>query len=163
MSSQANNTNKFADIGKRLRALRKNIGLNQSEISDKLGFSTPSVISRLEKGERPLTIETLKKLAIFYNADLHWLITGKVSPIVPEVINVLKPFAYSHLSTITQKIQDLEERRRDLIDRQASGEIHTMPLHEIQEELELLHGYYKTVFGFLNEKLPPIAKLEDME
>lgn len=54
--------------------------MNQSQFSERLGFTTHGVLSRFERDERQPGVETLKKIAEVFKVDLHWLITGEASP-----------------------------------------------------------------------------------
>jgi transcriptional regulator with XRE-family HTH domain len=67
----------FSEIGQRIRKIRQDKGLSQTEFANILGFSVPAVISRFEKGDRIPGIDVLIKLADLYKIDLHWLITGQ--------------------------------------------------------------------------------------
>lgn len=49
-------------IGKRIRVLRRQAGLTQSELAEKSGLSD-NFIGLIERGERQLTVPTVQKLA----------------------------------------------------------------------------------------------------
>lgn len=63
----------FQNIFKNLR-LREN--LSQQELADKLGISKSS-ISMYENGNREPDLETLEKIADFFNVDMDFLIGRK--------------------------------------------------------------------------------------
>jgi len=67
-------------FGTRLRKIRKNIGLSQTELGLKLGFSANTIISRFERDKALPTLETLLKLSEFSEVDFNWLLTGKPLP-----------------------------------------------------------------------------------
>src|ERR1043165_8071691 len=56
-------------LGRRLRNLRRELGLNQSAMAAELGVS-PSYLNHLERNQRPVTAQVLLKLAEIYDVDL---------------------------------------------------------------------------------------------
>lgn len=60
------------NYGKMLAILRAAKGLQQKDIAYTLGV-TPSYISRIEKGERPLSSEMIKTLAHRYSIPIELL------------------------------------------------------------------------------------------
>ena len=56
-------------LGRRLRHLRRELGLNQSAMAGELGVS-PSYLNHLERNQRPVTAQVLLKLAEIYDVDL---------------------------------------------------------------------------------------------
>jgi len=72
-------------FGERLRKSRNNAGLSQSDLAKKLGYKRSGSISNIENGKSPPDIITLFKIAMILNVDLHWLITGELSPTAQQV------------------------------------------------------------------------------
>ena len=71
----------FGDnFGGRLHKLRKDNGLTQTELANKLGFKHNGPVSNIENNKISPDIDTLIKIAEIFNADLHWLITGNPAP-----------------------------------------------------------------------------------
>ena len=60
-------------FGKRLKELRKEAGLTQQELGDKLSLTKVSICS-YEKGTRMASIETLVDIANLFKVDLDFLI-----------------------------------------------------------------------------------------
>jgi predicted transcriptional regulator/transcriptional regulator with XRE-family HTH domain len=56
-------------LGRRLRHLRRELGLNQSAMAAEIGVS-PSYLNHLERNQRPVTAQVLLKLAEIYDVDL---------------------------------------------------------------------------------------------
>jgi len=56
-------------VGRRLRNLRRELGLNQSAMAAEIGVS-PSYLNHLERNQRPVTAQVLLKLAEAYDVDL---------------------------------------------------------------------------------------------
>src|SRR5690242_4311290 len=57
-------------LGGRLKRLRREHGLNQTQMAQGLGVS-PSYLNHLERNQRPLTARLLLKLAETYDLDLR--------------------------------------------------------------------------------------------
>ncbi|MED4840262.1 helix-turn-helix transcriptional regulator [Weizmannia sp. CD-2023] len=60
-------------FGKRLSALRKQKGLSQYELADKLGYSRGQ-IANYEQGKREPDYETLQKIADFFDVTTDYLL-----------------------------------------------------------------------------------------
>jgi transcriptional regulator with XRE-family HTH domain len=89
-------------LGKRLKTLRKTLGITQKELARTLGVSEMT-IRRYEANRFQPDAEVLSKLAKTYNINLHWLLTGEgemfikrehkipteKASIVPELANFL--------------------------------------------------------------------------
>lgn len=83
-------------FGKRLSKSRKDKGLKQSELAEMLGYSQNSAISDIERDITPVNNLALMRISEILDVDLHWLITGKPSPISNKI--------YSHLEEIVIKM-----------------------------------------------------------
>src|SRR5437868_12208412 len=57
-------------LGRRLRHLRRELGLNQSAMAAEIGVS-PSYLNHLERNQRPVTAGVLLRLAEAYDVDLR--------------------------------------------------------------------------------------------
>ena len=56
-------------LGRRVRRLRRELGLNQSAMAAEIGVS-PSYLNHLERNQRPVTAQVLLRLAEAYDVDL---------------------------------------------------------------------------------------------
>jgi transcriptional regulator with XRE-family HTH domain len=63
-------------FGERLRALRKKLGLVQKDFGESLGVSL-ATITRLERGVFNPQGDFLARLALTYECDIRWLLTGE--------------------------------------------------------------------------------------
>ncbi len=59
----------------RFKKIRKDLGLKQQEMAERLKVSL-STLQRYEKGDNVPDLGTLEKIAAL-GVDLHWLVTGK--------------------------------------------------------------------------------------
>jgi transcriptional regulator with XRE-family HTH domain len=64
------------DIGRRVTTLRIELGLKQTEFAAKIGV-TSSLISRIEKGETPLTEANIRLICFTFKVNEEWLRGGK--------------------------------------------------------------------------------------
>lgn len=62
-------------LGPRLRALRRELGINQTRMAEKLGIS-PSYLNHIERDQRPLTARILRSLADTYDIDARDFVAG---------------------------------------------------------------------------------------
>lgn len=63
-------------IGQRVRLARRDKGLNQDELSARLGIHRNSLV-RYERGERGIDVVLLVRVAEELGVSLHWLVTGE--------------------------------------------------------------------------------------
>ena len=63
----------YAALGAKIKEKRLQLGLTQEKVSEKLDLSD-SFYSRAERGERILSVETLVKIANFYDLSLDYLL-----------------------------------------------------------------------------------------
>ena len=70
---------KDISLGKNITFLRKERGLNQTELADALGDITKSAISSWEKGHSYPQLSTLIKLSAYFQVDLERFVFGDVS------------------------------------------------------------------------------------
>lgn len=67
----------MSNFNSQLKMLRQEIGISQQDLAEKIGVSKSS-INMYERGEREPGIETLKRMAIFFNVDMDYLL-GKTN------------------------------------------------------------------------------------
>ncbi len=68
------------ESGKRIRNLRKNLGLTQEELAEQLGVAL-NTISRIEIGQRGVSIDLALELVVHFNSTLDYIIAGR-GPVV---------------------------------------------------------------------------------
>lgn len=86
----------------RLKAVRKTLGLNQTDFARHLGI-TQTAYSMIENGNRPLADKYIKVVCSTFNVDENWLRTGQgemftASPYEKEFTDI-----FSHLTAETQE------------------------------------------------------------
>lgn len=58
--------------------LRKEAGISQEELAEKLGFSRPTIIA-IEKGERDLTMNELKKISMIFDLPISIILDDELT------------------------------------------------------------------------------------
>ena len=64
------------DYGSRIRSLRKNRGLTQEQLAEKMNVSTP-YIAKIENGKQTGPVELAVEFAEFFGVSLDYLLVGK--------------------------------------------------------------------------------------
>ena len=66
------------NIGERLREIRENMHMTREEFSEKIDI-TDSFLGQIERGERSLSVKTLKKVVKYTGVSADYLLFGKNS------------------------------------------------------------------------------------
>lgn len=66
----------LVEIGKRIQGRRKQMGLTQEQLADKMDVSI-QMVSNLERGNKSVRIENLIKLSEILNISTDYILTGK--------------------------------------------------------------------------------------
>lgn len=66
----------IVDTGKRIRELRKESGLTQEQLAEKVGV-TPRMVRAFESGNSGASIDVLVELTMLFNTSLDYLVLGK--------------------------------------------------------------------------------------
>ena len=79
----------YIDLGRRIRALRKEQHITQEELAAKANISA-SFLGHIERGSRVASLETLVTLCEVLHAEPNYLLAGSISPwmqCVPENVS----------------------------------------------------------------------------
>lgn len=63
-------------MGERLRRLRSDAGMTQTQLAVAAGLSGPSSVSNIERGDSPPAMKTAARLAEALGTDVAYLLTG---------------------------------------------------------------------------------------
>ena len=66
----------LVEIGKRIQGRRKQMGLTQEQLADKMDVSI-QMVSNLERGNKSIRIENLIKLSEILDISTDYILTGK--------------------------------------------------------------------------------------
>lgn len=69
----------YRDIGRRIRDAREAKGMTQDEVGRRLGLAG-TLVTRIEKGSRKVTIIELQQLASLLEKSLAYFLTGEDAP-----------------------------------------------------------------------------------
>ena len=78
------------DIGERLRGVRENMHMTREEFSEKIDI-TDSFLGQIERGERSLSVKTLKKVVRYTGVSADYLLFGQDSnnKTIQKINNIL--------------------------------------------------------------------------
>lgn len=78
------------DIGERLRGIREGMQMTREEFSEKTDI-TDSFLGQIERGERSLSVKTLKKVIKYTGVSADYLLFGKDSKndTIEKINNIL--------------------------------------------------------------------------
>ena len=79
------------NIGERLREIRENMNMTREEFSEKIDI-TDSFLGQIERGERSLSVKTLKKVVKYTGVSADYLLFGKNSQndVLNKINNILE-------------------------------------------------------------------------
>ena len=78
-----------AVLGRRIALLRRQAGLSQAELADRLGIS-PSAVGMYEQGRREPSVDVLVALSEIFRVSTDYLLTGRIAdPREAEVLGKL--------------------------------------------------------------------------
>ena len=79
------------NIGERLREIRENMHMTREEFSEKIDI-TDSFLGQIERGERSLSVNTLKKVVKYTGVSADYLLFGKNSKndVLNKINNILE-------------------------------------------------------------------------
>ncbi|MCK4294044.1 MAG: helix-turn-helix transcriptional regulator [Planctomycetes bacterium] len=142
---------KVETFSQRLHLTRKNRDLSQGGLAKKLGLTGQAQVSRYENGKSLPDVAILVKMSEALQVDLHWLITGNLSPSTVDLAERVKPYLYAHLSDVTLRIQQLERERRDLYARTVQREPRTGGIKDVEKLLAEHHAYLRAAYQELDQ------------
>src|SRR5437763_611395 len=95
-------------VGPRLRRIRQQLGLSQTQIAEGLGIS-PSYINLIELNQRPVTAQILLRLAETYDLDLRDLATADEDRFFAELNEIFSDPLFRQIDLPKQELRDLAE------------------------------------------------------
>ena len=95
----------LVEIGKRIQGRRKQMGLTQEQLADKMDVSI-QMVSNLERGNKSIRIENLIKLSEILNISTDYILTGKETA---EDMQVL----IEQMTSLSQKERKMMKLRMD--------------------------------------------------
>ena len=90
----------LVEIGKRIQTRRKQQGLTQEQLADKMDVSI-QMVSNLERGNKAIRIDNLIKLSQTLNISTDYILTGKETT--------------EDMQTLTEQMAALSQRDRKMM------------------------------------------------
>ena len=90
----------LVEIGKRIQGRRKQMGLTQEQLADKMDVSI-QMVSNLERGNKSIRIENLIKLSEILNISTDYILTGKETT--------------EDMQTLTEQMASLSQKERKMM------------------------------------------------
>jgi transcriptional regulator with XRE-family HTH domain len=100
----------YKNLAKRLKQMRKTLGLSQLEMAQKMGLQSQTQVSRFENGNNLPSLECLYNFSSYYKIDLNWLVFGQ------ESNNTEKHSSADHIDLIYSEINLLSMIARKSIE-----------------------------------------------
>ena len=98
-------------IGEKIQQLRKQQGLSQSSLAEKIGL-TRRIISTIEREENKPTLEQATMLSNFFNVSLDYIAKGDDSPINDKEREIIK--AVRNDDSLLSSLMKIIESRKHL-------------------------------------------------
>ena len=92
----------YADLGEKVKMLRKRRGLNQDDLATFLNLSR-SQISNLESGRRNLSLRQLEKLCEYFKVDMSFFLMSETTDSCLDLVEKAKILFESRELTNVQK------------------------------------------------------------
>jgi transcriptional regulator with XRE-family HTH domain len=74
---ELSNVDRYIAFGSKIKQKRLSLGLTQEKVAESLNISV-SFYSRIERGERVLSVDALIDIANFYSLSLDWLLLDAI-------------------------------------------------------------------------------------
>lgn len=120
-------------LGKKLEQLREESGLNQKEVSEKLGYSK-NVFGTYEREERTPSIETLVHIADFFGVSID----SMVREIATNKSMVAKESPYHPLQELQRIFNDHNIKDPYILEIEKWSELTMEDLQDLQKHFEFV-------------------------
>ena len=95
-----------ADIGKRIEAIRKEMGKTKDGLAKEIGV-TPQYLGIVEKGESALSYEKIERLCDISGYTSDYILFGKESNLEQKVKLLLTEFDYKQIQSACEAIKQI--------------------------------------------------------
>lgn len=101
----------FIGIGEKIKKRRLELGWSQQELADKMGYTSKSTITRIEKGINDVAQKNIEKFAKVLNVSVAYLMDWENEPLLIEI----EPVVSQHLSQYEKLKPEYQQLIDDLI------------------------------------------------
>ncbi len=98
--------NEKLEIGRRIKLIRKNLGLSQREFANNINMKT-QYLSNVENGLSGLTIEKVKKICKYANVSADYIIFGTDSLPIKKFKKSFSEYSDEEIDKSFKMIKDL--------------------------------------------------------
>lgn len=102
----------IVEIGKRIKQSRKEQGLSQAELADRMNVS-PSYLSDIENGKTNFSLETLIRLTESLQISSDWLLQTDIPSVKTihsaEIENILSDCSSSESQLLIKMLKDMKK------------------------------------------------------
>lgn len=95
-------------LGPKLRLLRRELGVNQSQMAEELGVS-PSYLNHLERNQRPLTAQMLLRLANTYDLDIREFVSGASTNAAGHLLEIFSDALLRDIDVPRDEVHEIAE------------------------------------------------------
>lgn len=95
-------------LGPKLRLLRRELGVNQSQMAAELGVSA-SYLNHLERNQRPLTAQMLLRLAETYDLDIRDFVSGASPDAAGSLSEIFSDTLVRDISVPRDEVREIAE------------------------------------------------------
>lgn len=95
-------------LGPKLRLLRRELGLNQSQMAEELGVS-PSYLNHLERNQRPLSAQMLLRFAQTYDLDIREFVSGTLPDAASGLMEIFADALVRDIGVPRDEINEIAE------------------------------------------------------
>ncbi len=112
----------YEDIGERIRRLRRDLGLTQEEMAEKIGIS-PSFLGHIERGTRVASLETLVAICLVLHTNPEALLRTSLNTFSNALPTTLRGRQREHVLEFLRLAQDtIDGWKREDFDELAEDE-----------------------------------------
>jgi DNA-binding XRE family transcriptional regulator len=111
---------------RRIKEIRKALGMNQKEFAKQIGLTQTS-LSMIEVGENAFTEKNVKLICVTFNVNEHWLRTGdgrmfNDSPHVKEISDIMGSLTAETQQYLLLMAKELLNVQEKLLSRPENGD-----------------------------------------
>ena len=90
-------------VGERIRGLRENFNMSREKFSEMIDVSEV-FLGQIERGERSLSLKTLKKIVTYTGSSSDYILFGKNNNTISKINNILNTCSTDSLTYIYELI-----------------------------------------------------------
>lgn len=93
------------DIGERIKARRTELGMSQGDLAKKIGFESKQAVSKIEAGDRGISVERLELIASALDTTVDYIMGMEKMDLISEIYDELKELPEDYLRSLLSIIR----------------------------------------------------------